>query len=874
VATIGTTTANPSGAISSAFGYPPNPMMDLNVKTGVLWIVFRDTTNRVAIYSSSDNGVSWTFQANFSQGGYTIEDICAMRIDASGDHLHMILLANNGSAEVGLYKRVDIRSGTPDTSANVVLFTGPLGTNQSFEQTGALVPVKNPDGSYHIFVAFAQIGTTAGITVYAITVRSDLSAFVNDGIIGPGRVFKTTNSDSSITVSVDVEHNGDGITSATPNVWAAFLIGTTTYVLRAVWKGYKAGWQTPNSSTQLATLGMSERDQPAVWEGQRYMVIRPAPGALSSMQILECKTDNSGVGSNYVSPNHPQGNIVGAKALSYNYVTRDIRIFAAAASGTNIYYIDWFRATNSWGSWTDTGLNPVGSEWGLRRGTWGTAQYDMYYETGTSSPWTISNAIWAVNFAPTAPTWVTGTAGTVSRSGAAFDASANLTLDWDFHDPNASDTQTAKAIQRQIGTNSPQWWRSSDSTWQSFEVFNTSSTTSITFSPSSWLGAGGASDPAHVYKVAVQDSGGLTSPYSDGLSIVPSTRVDPTLTAPTTGSTLNVGNLTPTWTVSEQSAYRVVVINTVTGATVYDSGFQSDPTPNTPSILSYTVPVALPDGFAGQVQLTTKNVEGLSSTTRTANFTIDFVEPVAPVVSALTASPATGGISVTVTQAAPSGAQPTTQIIDIWRRKSVPGTLVALNANPFFETNANDWTSSGYSTIARSTSQAHTGTASLLCTPNGTTATPKAQTTALYPVTTGDRYEFRGWLRATTTNKTLRIYIDWYTSGGSLISSTTRDLTPVAGVWIWAWVRGTAPDTAAQARIAVGELATPAAGDTLFADELQLLVANDDDGIRIVTNAVSGTPYLDWRAVTGVDYEYRAYAGATNGTLVWGQWTD
>jgi hypothetical protein len=286
------------------------------------------------------------------------------------------------------------------------------------------------------------------------------------------------------------------------------------------------------------------------------------------------------------------------------------------------------------------------------------------------------------------------------------------------------------------------------------------------------------------------------------------------------------------------------------------------------------VPVALASGFAGQVQLTTKNVKGLSSTTRTANFTIAYVEPVAPIVTALTAAPASGGIAVTVTQAAASGTQPATSQVDIWRRKSVVGTLLAVNANPYFETNANDWTSSGYSTIARSTAQFHSGVAALLCTPTGSTATPKAQTTALYPITAGGRYEFRGWLRPTTANKTLRVYIDWYDNTPTLLSSTTRDLTPVAGLWLWAWVRGTAPVGATQARIAIGELATPASGDTLYGDELQLLAANDDTGIRIEAGVTSGTQYVDWRAVTGVDYEYQGFAQGVNGTTSNGPWQD
>jgi hypothetical protein len=868
MATITTTTAN---NFNSAYGYPTSPVMDLNVQTGELWVCLRDQVNRGAIYKSSDDGVSWTFEGNFTASGYTLEQICSIRIDSAGQAIHMVILATNGTAECGLYKRIPIASGTPDLSTGTVQFTGPAGTNQSNEFNGALVPVVNPDGSQHVFLAFAQRGSQCGITVYAVTVRADGTTFVNNSIIGPTRVFKVTSSDSC-TVSVDVEHNGDGITSTQPNVWATFLVDTNVYTIRCAWKGYKAGWQTPSTMSKIGNGSQSERDLPAVWDGTRMVFVRPTPGAFNTMQIFERIAGNSAYGLIISSPNHPQGTIIGAKAVSYNYVTQDVRIFAVGTSTSDVYYIDYFRASASWGSWTATGwTTPITSQWGVRRGTYGTAQYDGYIETGTT-PWTLSNVIQAVNFAPTAPTWITGTAGTVSVSGAAFDVSQSLTLDWTFHDPNTTDNQAQYALSRQIGVAAVQWWRTSDSTWQSAETFNTSSTSALTLAAANWLGAGGASDPAHIYKVATKDSGGLTSAYSAGLSVVPSTRVDPTLTAPTTGSTLNIGQLTPTWTVSEQSAYRVVVTNTTSGAVVHDSGFLTDPTPNSPSVLLYTVPVILPNGFAGSVALTTKNAEGLSGTTRTATFTINFVEPVMPVVAPV-AAPASGGINLTVTQAAPSGAQPATTTIDVWRRKSVAGTLVALNANPFFETNANDWTSSGYSTIARSTAQFHSGTAALLCTPNGTTATPKAQTTALYPVTAGGRYEFRGWLRPTTTNKTVRVYIDWYDNTPTLLSSTTRDLTAVAGVWLWAWVRGTAPNGATQARIAIGELATPAAGDTLYGDELELLVANDDDGIRVVSGALPGGTYLDWRAVTGVDYEYRCYAEAGNGTSALGEWT-
>lgn len=871
MATIATTTAT-----SQVTGFPHNPVMDLNVKTGELWITFKDAANRGAIYKSSNNGVSWTFEGNWTMSGWTIEQITSMRIDSAGAHMHCVVLATNdgGSTHAMMYKRFGISSGTADLSSAFHIFL----PNTAINVAGECIPVANPDGSFHIFMATAQHAAAgSGVGIYAITVRNDatLSTFTNTAILGPYQIYKVSGDDTNISVSCDVEHNGDGITSATPNIWVSWLKENHTYVVRCVWKGYKTGWQSPSAASQLGGSTSVLRDNPGVWDGTRYMILRPSPDT-TKFEVDSRNANNTGAGPQLTTPAHPQGTLNGGQAMSYNYVTKDLRVYATAtgAAGT-VYYVDYIRSTATWGTWTLTGwpTTIIPSNWGVRRGTFGTAQFDGYTESGTGTPWTVANQIQTVNFSPTAPDWITGAAGTVSVNGAAFDVSAALTLDWNYHDPNVLDTQASYAVSRQIGVAAAQWWRASDSTWQSAETFNTSSTTALTLAAANWVGAGGASDPAHIYKVATRDSGGLTSAYSPGLSLVPSTRVDPTITSPTASQILNTGVLPVTWTVTEQSAYRIILINTVTSATVYDSGFQTDPTPLSPSILAFTVPVTLQDGFAGQVQLITKNAEGLSSVTRTDNFSIDFVEPVAALVTVLAADAPNGGIDIAFTQAAVSGAQPATTQLDILRRKrGAVATYTAANVNPFFETNATDWTNVGYSTVARSTAQFHTGAASLLLTPNGSTATPKVQSGST-AVTAGGRYEFRGWLRSTTTNKTMRIYIDWYDATPTLLSSTTRDMTAVANTWIYAQVRGTAPAGATQARISIGQLATPAAGDTLYGDELQLLTANDDDGIRIVAGALSGTTYLDWRAVTGVDYEYRSYALAGNGTSIYTAWT-
>jgi hypothetical protein len=500
----------------------------------------------------------------------------------------------------------------------------------------------------------------------------------------------------------------------------------------------------------------------------------------------------------------------------------------------------------------------------VRRSTAGRNQYDFYMTSGGGSPWTCSNVILAVNFAPTAPTWVYGTGTTPALSGAAFDVSTSLRLDWAFNDPSPTDTQGSYALSRQIGAAAIQYWRTSDSTWQAAEVQDSSITSEVTLTTGQWLGAGGASDPAHVYKVKTWDAGGLASVYSSGLSVIPSTRVDPTLTGPTAAQVLNAGMVTATWTVAQQSAFRVTVTDVVSGAVVWDSGFVTSTT------LTYDVPTVLPNGFAGSLTLQTKNLQGLTSVTRTVAFTVVFVEPVGPVVSAIVAAPTSGGINVTVTQGAAAGTQPATVQMDLWHRKVVQS--VATNANPFFETNANDWTNSNYTTMVRSTAQAHTGAASLLCTPNGSSATPLVQTTTIYPAAAGTRWEVRSWFRSTTANKSVIIKLDWYDVASAYLSSTVRIMTPVAGVWIWTYLSGTAPTNTTGVRAVAGQLNTPAAGDTIHFDDMELFPANDDVGFRIAANIASGSTTLDWRTVSGVDYEYRGYAAAANATSVFGDW--
>jgi hypothetical protein len=1039
-----------------------------------MWMLYRTSDTAIGVYKSTNKGTSWSNMGSWPRSD--LQDIVTMRIDANGESLHAITFISTDVDRM-YYRRIPITGGTPNLTTGEVLWTngGGNSTPQSFLISADMVPITHPDGSLTIVSCRTAHGSTSGNTLYATTVLNNAarSTYANNGLFSTVRMYHVSGDDTALTPSIDFEHNGDGITSASPSVWSCWQAFDKIYCVRAAFQGYKTGWRTPSTAYIVATGRGTIRDVVGRWDGQRFLIVSRRPSDTSKLDVFERPATNSGNSILRTSPSHPVGNI-STLSVATNHVTRDFRLFGSSGTGT-IYYVDYIRATNTWGAWTQVSSTaPVVDEWGVRKTTGKSYQYDVFMQSGASSPWTVSNVALPVVYNPTAPTWTTGTAGTVSTNGAAYDVVANLTLDWNFNDPNPAEAQSAYALQRQIGGAAAQWWRTSDSTWQAVETWNSTSTTSVTLTPTQWVGGGGAADATHVYRVATKDNGfgTLTSPYSAGLSIVPSARIDPTVTAPTVNQILNSGTVGVTWTVTEQSQWRVQlrptiaydpftrsvsngwgtadyggawtstggaasdfsvasnvgrhshaandVLHTSTLAGVYatdlniyvaavtvgatpltqpiewgvraryldvqnyvdariyfattgpqivvrslyqnvevfssfvtpagiglagpvslrfvvdgdtlygriwnpssaeptewqvtcpatmldagsvmvqtrtyvgntntkpfvvttdgllaqhaslvnhDTGFRTDALPLTPSTLEYTPPVVLEDKYAGVVSLTTKNAEGLSSITQAVPFTVDYVEPVAPVVTVLAAAPGSGGINVAVSAGPPTGAQPATSRLDIWRRVSAGGAV--LTANPWFETNHTDWQANPGLGVGRSTLWAHTGVGSLLLTPNGVATEARAETVAYTTISPDVSYQFTAWVRPNTANKTIRIALHWYDNSNVLVSSTVEDATPVAGVWIFASVAASAPPNATKVRPAVGLIGTPAGTDTMWIDEAELRVENQDPGFRIETEAVSGQTYLDWRAVTGVDYEYRGYAEAGNGTSVWGPW--
>lgn len=142
-----------------------------------------------------------------------------------------------------------------------------------------------------------------------------------------------------------------------------------------------------------------------------------------------------------------------------------------------------------------------------------------------------------------------------------------------------------------------------------------------------------------------------------------------------------------------------------------------------------------------------------------------------------------------------------------------------LNLNPYFETNATDWGSTG-ATFVRSTAQAHTGAASGLLTPDGVTATVLADTVSR-PATVGTVYRASAWVRCAVA-RNVDIRISWRDGGGAQLSETTQTVAVAATTWTYVQVSGTAPASTAGAIMRFAMTGTPPAGNTLHIDEARL----------------------------------------------------
>lgn len=152
-------------------------------------------------------------------------------------------------------------------------------------------------------------------------------------------------------------------------------------------------------------------------------------------------------------------------------------------------------------------------------------------------------------------------------------------------------------------------------------------------------------------------------------------------------------------------------------------------------------------------------------------------------------------------------------------RVVAPGSLI--NANPFFDTDATNWSGQAAS-VARSTTFVHpdpSAVASLLVTPNGSlsNAVALAAQTSSGTITVGGQYVISGWFYSPGGYDQARMIANWHQSDGTYISTSSGTITALpAGEWTYIEDTVTAPALASKAAVGALETNSPTASEVFY----------------------------------------------------------
>lgn len=160
-----------------------------------------------------------------------------------------------------------------------------------------------------------------------------------------------------------------------------------------------------------------------------------------------------------------------------------------------------------------------------------------------------------------------------------------------------------------------------------------------------------------------------------------------------------------------------------------------------------------------------------------------------------------------------------------------------------FDGSAQGWVTSTNSSVAYSTTQKRSNPGSLAITATAAaTASAKHDTsnTSGVPVVVGRSYKADAYFRANTTGRSVQLLINWYTSGGALVSTSTGStVTDNNTGWTAATLTATAPATAAFA-ILIAQIVSPGAGEIHYLDDATVV---DTTTLPVIEDA---TPPIVW----------------------------
>lgn len=601
---------------------------------GTVWVAIVTDAGgsaEVRLWYSTDEGATWT------------EDTGAkIAVDAVDEHAAAFYI--DASDRPWLL----VRDATPEAVVRV----GSIASNAiTWDDSLTLADASE----VYDLVAFDTDGSTWGHALYVQTGGTfRLHEFSwNGSALSDGNLRSFTADEGRL----DFNHTGDGKTvqSSSPDLYVAYLSSSE---LKFVKWTYSSGPSYSVGSTRTIDSTPEASHLPGMFfDGTRVVMVVADLDTDTPLVYERDAADTTTTQRTGPPDTGSAGTDVLIDAV-WDANTDDIYLIAEISSD-DVGYLQYDRSADSWGSWTSIEAITLDGQkvgWVHLDGASTRPWLGAVFVDSAATDVLFEQAV-VLNSSPTAPTVDSPDDGSVQ------DVNETLTVDWTFNDPDGGDTQSAYTVRRREGSGSYEYWNGTG--WQASEDASTkiSSSTSELALSSGW-GADGDSD--HYYAVKTWDSQDQVSPWSDETRVIPSAQDNPTIDSPTSGATVGVEG-TVNWTVSSQTKYRVVVSDTSSstdmdaGTLDYDSGIQVSSTTQ--------ADVEYPNTGTRYVRVQTHNDEGLASDIAEVDVTVDHTAPPTPTLSVTADSPSTGAIGVSVTNPAPTGAEPDTDSNDLYRRE-------------------------------------------------------------------------------------------------------------------------------------------------------------------------------------------------------------